>query len=417
MAWWKTWVTRLASRIWFRLALFTVGAIAVVLIAWLLGPYLPSVLSADLGQDSVGTILEIMATSMLAVTTFSLTAMISAYSAAARATTPRATQLLIDDPTSQNALSTFLGAFVFSIVGIVALGLEAFGDEARAVLFIASLIMIAIVVGTLLRWIHHLTGFGRVPDTIDRVERAATQAACDYARAPRFGGSQEREPAAGVTEIRAGRPGCVTGIAMESLQEWADRADARVHVDVLPGRTVGQGQCLGRVESDSSVSEADLGHLCEAFLIEDHRTYEQDPRLGFVALAEIGSRALSPSTNDPGTAIEALNAIERTFTHVLTAQPDTDVPYPRVHVPAPNLGDLIEDALRPVARDGAPLVEIGLRVQRVLEHLLALAEPRDVAVFVGASERAERRALDGLVDAGDRELVQRAAREARAVAD
>ena len=48
--------------------------------------------------------------------------MISAFSGAAAGTTPRATQLLVDDPTSQNALSTFLGSFVFSIVGIIALG-------------------------------------------------------------------------------------------------------------------------------------------------------------------------------------------------------------------------------------------------------------------------------------------------------
>ncbi|WP_161794515.1 DUF2254 domain-containing protein [Demequina globuliformis] len=405
-------MTRVAAQVWFRLVLFTVGAVAVVLVAWLAGPYLP-MLGADLGQDSVGTILNIMATSMLAVTTFSLTAMISAYSAAAQGTTPRATQLLVEDPTSQNALSTFLGAFVFAIVGIIALGLDAFGEQARSVLFIATLVVIATVVVTLLRWIHHLTEFGRVPDIIDRVERAATTAACEYAKAPHLGGSVARDAPGPVTEFRAHSPGCVTGISMAQLERWARKADARVHVDVLPGVTVGKGTVLGRVEGRTEVSDADAHELRGAFLIEDHRTYEQDPRLGLVALSEIGSRALSPSTNDPGTAIEVLNALERVFIRVLTTRPDPEVPYPHVHVPQPRFEDLIEDAFRPVARDGAALVEIGLRVQRVLGHLIDVADPREAQQLVEASERGERRAVASLRDEGDRDLVRRAALAAR----
>ncbi|HBT33924.1 MAG TPA: DUF2254 domain-containing protein, partial [Pusillimonas sp.] len=46
-------------------------------------------------------------------------------------------------------------------------------------LFVVSLAMILIVALTLLRWISHLTYFGRVGNTTERVEKAA-QSALEY---------------------------------------------------------------------------------------------------------------------------------------------------------------------------------------------------------------------------------------------
>ncbi|MDE0573483.1 DUF2254 domain-containing protein [Demequina sp. B12] len=413
---WRTVVSRLASAVWFRAVLFTVGAVAVVALAWWLGPTLDDAVDVEFGQDSVSQILQILATSMLAVTTFSLTAMISAYAAAAQSTTPRATQLLVEDPTSQNALSTFLGAFVFAVVGIIALATDIFGDGARTILFIATLTVVVIVVITLLGWIHHLTEFGRVPDILDRVEAAATATACDYARRPRLGG----QPAVVVPEhavrIVASRPGCLTGVALDELNSWARRVDAHVHLAVLPGVTVGAAEVVAWVESSATLTNDELATVSRAFLVEPHRTYEQDPRLGLVALAEIASRALSPSTNDPGTAIEALNAMERVFTRVMETEPESGVRYDRLYVPELAFDDLVEDGFRPIARDGAALVEVGLRLQRVVAHLMVRATAQEQEVLAGASQRAQARALAALTDPGDQRLVTEAAERARASA-
>ncbi len=230
---WRTFLTRLTRQIWFRATLFTVGAIILVIIAGALGPYLPADLK--LGEDAVQNILQILATSMLAVTTFSLTAMITAFGSVASQTTPRATQLLVTDSTSQNALSTFLGSFVFAIVGIIALSTDRFIDQARSILFLGTLAVIALVSITLLRWIAHLTTFGRVPDIIDRVERAASDAACAYARNPFLGGEPPAEIPRAAHPVPAPHAGLVTGIAMQTLQEFATKHDARVHVVTLPG--------------------------------------------------------------------------------------------------------------------------------------------------------------------------------------
>ncbi|WP_061965798.1 DUF2254 domain-containing protein [Demequina aurantiaca] len=408
---WRTVLARLPQRIWFRLAVFTVIAVALALFAGIAGPYLPDAVSVEFGQDSVENILQILATSMLAVTTFSLTAMVSAYASAAARGTPRATQLLIADRTSQNALSSFLGSFVFAIVGIVALSTGYYGEQGRVILYFGTLVVIAVVVGTLMQWISHLTGFGRMADVIDRVEMAASDAACEYARHPRLGGAADVDIPGGAIAVASTRVGCLTGISMSVLQSVAEEANLRLHVATMPGVAVDYGTVLAFVEG--SLTDESRERITGAFRVENHRTYEQDPRLGFVALAEIASRALSPSTNDPGTAVEVLNAIQRVFTQVLTTDAIAEVKYSRVHVPVTAFADLVEDAFRPIARDGAPMVEVDLRLQSVLEALVRIASPAEREALVATSHDAETRAIAALSAAADADLVRKQSAQAR----
>ena len=414
----KTFVTRLPQRIWFRLVVFMAGALVLTWTSVEFGYLLPDALAVDFGQNAALRILEILATSMLAVTTFSLTAMISAYSSAAAGTTPRATQLLVADRTSQNALSSFLGSFVFAIVGIIALSTDSFTEKGRSLLFLGTLVVIAVVVGTLLRWIYHLTRFGRVPDVIDRVEEAACDAMVAFAREPHLGGVEPVQIPADAVAVRADKAGSITGVDMERLQHVAVAEKARVHVAARPGKAVGVGSVLAYLsggERDQAAEADAASKVRKAFRVERHRTYEQDPRLGVVALSEIGSRALSPSTHDPGTAVEVLNAMQRALTAWFETERAEQARFPLVHVPAVTLRDLLEDGLRPLARDGAGTVEVGLRVQRVLRDLVELAgragAVADVDMLKEASRDAAARGVRALVDAGDVALVERAAAE------
>ena len=84
-----------------------------------------------------------MATSMLAVSTFSLSVLASAYASASSAATPRATRLVVADPQSQKSVAVFLAAFIFSIVGVVAMGTGRYGPAGRMVLFVCALGVLA----------------------------------------------------------------------------------------------------------------------------------------------------------------------------------------------------------------------------------------------------------------------------------
>lgn len=181
---WQWLLTQSTKRLWFRASLFSLLGVVTALMAMILKDYVPITLSAKIGADAVDKILGIIASSMLAVTTFSLSTMVAAYSAASSSVTPRATTLLMEDSTTQNALATFIGSFLFSLVGIIALSTGAYGSQGRVVLFAVTLVVVILIVYTLLRWIDHLSRLGRVGETIDRVEAATLKAVRDRAERP-----------------------------------------------------------------------------------------------------------------------------------------------------------------------------------------------------------------------------------------
>ncbi len=369
-------LTRARRQIWFRAAAISLFAVLVAATAGTFARHVPYEFTGNIGQDSVGTVLNIIASSMLAVTTFSLTAMVSAYGSATQLATPRATQLLVSDPTSQNALSTFLGAFIFAVVGIIGLQTHLYGGQGRTVLLIATVLLIVLVTVTLLHWIGHLAGFGRMSDVIDRVEKAACAAMGDFARAPHLGGRPPVPEPDDAGPLHADAIGYVTHVDVAALSRIAARGGLVVHVDAIPGTLVHDGRPLMRVTG--ALGADDRPALVEAFTIERHRSFDHDPRLGVIALAEIASRALSPATNDPGTAIEVLNALLRTFA-VLPAQDHaSNAELPPVHVRRPSIEEMLDDAFLPIIRDGASASEVAIRLLktlRALEAALPHAEP------------------------------------------
>lgn len=92
-------LARVIQKVWVRATLFTAIAIGFALAAGFIGSLLPFSLSIELGQNAVDSVLQIIATAMLTATTFSVTAMVTAYSSATTIATPRSTKLLIADPT------------------------------------------------------------------------------------------------------------------------------------------------------------------------------------------------------------------------------------------------------------------------------------------------------------------------------
>jgi uncharacterized membrane protein len=387
---WSWILRRIVRQIWFRAAIISLLSVALAIVAGLVTPYLPYTFDADIGQRSVGTILQIMASSMLAVTTFSLTAMVSAYSSATQLATPRATQLMVSDPTSQNALSTFLGAFVFSMVGIVGLNTSAYGHDGRIILFAATAFIILLVVGTLLRWIGHITAFGRMADVIDRVEEAATEAMQDFAARPYLGVRAPVAIPADAVALNAPQTGYITHIDVVALGTLAERHGLTIYVDALPGAMMHPARTLLQVEGETN--DAVRIALGKTFTIERHRSFDQDPRLGLIALSEIASRALAPATNDPGTGIEVLNALLRVF---LTLRPgavsvdDEGKPHP-VHIGRPTMDDMLTDAFGPILREGVQEIEVSLRLTATLAALHANLPDAQVAIERWAHRHAKR---------------------------
>jgi uncharacterized membrane protein len=148
---WKWLVIRQARRLWVRAFLFALLGIVSALAAVVLSPILPVGWASKIGADALDNILGILASSMLVVATFSLSTMASAYAAASSGTTPRVVQLLMADSRTQNATATFIGGFLYSLVGIIALSTGIYGESGRIVLFFVTILVAGFIVLTFIR--------------------------------------------------------------------------------------------------------------------------------------------------------------------------------------------------------------------------------------------------------------------------
>ncbi|MGB7405928.1 MAG: DUF2254 domain-containing protein [Pacificimonas sp.] len=392
---WRYLLNRFVRRIWFRATLYSVAAVLVAILSGFVAPYLPFPIQLELASGSVDKILSILSSSMLAVTTFSLSIMVSAYAAAAGNSTPRATSLLINDSVASNTLATFVGSFLFAVVGIIGLAAGLYGDDGRIILFIATLVVLFFVTASLLRWIEQLTKFGRVGDTIGRVETVAAAAARSWAKYPRLGAEEAIEIPEECAPLYVEDVGYIQHVDMEALNDLAKSAGGAIHLQKVPGQFVGPDRPVAMMVTEPDGEKR--RKMSECFTIGPDRSFDQDPRFGLIVLSEIASRALSPAVNDPGTAIQVLTAGVRVIEAFSEGHSEREeAKYEHVYARDIDCAEMLEDFINPIARDGASLLEVQLRLQRSLE-MVALAE-RDL--FGQAANRlsalALKRSLAGL---------------------
>lgn len=402
---------RLSKRMWVRTSLYCALGVVAALVGAFFKPSLPPGLAERFGADSVGHILGILASSMLVVATFSLNAMVSAFGMATTTVTPRAAKLLIEDNSAQTALATFIGAFLFAIVGLVALSTGLYGESGRMVLFVATVLVIVLITVTLLRWIERLSRFGRVGESIDMVEAATRRAMQARARAPWLGGVPAVEPPPDGVRIEAARVGYVEHLDVGRLQEVAEECGVEVHVVSLPGALAVPGRPLAVVTG--ALGDEAAGKLREAFSVGDARSFEHDPRYGLVVLTEIAVRALSPAVNDPGTCIDVIGTVVRLLDGWSDARIEhaghAEVSCPRVFVPALHEADMYDDVFPMIAREGAHMREIGIRLQKAFS---ALARSRHAPSAEAARKHARQaldRAMESLAFDADREALREVA--------
>jgi uncharacterized membrane protein len=353
---------------------------------------------------------------MLAVTTFSLGTMVTAFGAATSNATPRAARTLIDDPISQNVLSTFIGAFVFAIVGLIAASVDLYGEDGRAVLLAATGIVIGIVIVTLFGWVDYLANLSRLGAVVEKLEERAAALLAERARTPFLGALPPTGAPPDATPIALAQTGYVARIDLERLEATAEQAQGAVHVALGPG---GLADPLRPVAyADWPADAATRARLADCFSIANERSLDQDPRHALIVLGEVASRALSPGVNDPGTAIGVIARQQRLLTDWARTPAEGGPPaYPHLHLPGLDVEELVEDAFGPLARDGAPMVEVGLRLQKTLLRLATLGDADLAAAAAAQSRRALDQAEAALVLPADHARLAAVAREVATAAE
>ncbi len=155
-------LNRIRELLWVKPLVVCILSILAVFLASIANHFNPGSWIPDITADSIETLLVIIASSMLVISIFAVGSMIAAYESASNSATPRSFSVVIADDTSQNALSTFIGAFIFSVVALVALQNGYYEKVGRFALFLITLSVFAVVIINFLRWIDRIARLGRL---------------------------------------------------------------------------------------------------------------------------------------------------------------------------------------------------------------------------------------------------------------
>lgn len=389
----------LLRRLWVRVVAIALLSVVAVLASKLIGPVLPATLGEVFGAASVDRLLDILSSSMLAVTTFSLTVIVTVHRAVSLQWTPRAHRIQLRDSSSQMVLATFMGAFIYALVSIILRAASVFDEREILVLFATTLVVLLLVVVMLLRWIVRLQTMGSLADIADRIQDLTVKAVRNRMGAPCLGAQALTADVvipAGAREVRAKQSGYVVRIFPSVIEEKARACDGVVFVLPMVGDYVSRGAVLARVTDPGLVdcvrTNVEIGEM---------RDLEQDPAFGLRVLAEIASKALSPGVNDGGTAIDMIDRMTWVLEswdgpretvdnskgprETVEGSPRHDHLFIRPFDPA----QLVVGPFGMVARDGVDVLEVQQVIQARLADLARHPDP-DIAA---AADRLRREAL------------------------
>lgn len=411
---WLFTLLQVRRRLWFTVALYIALGVAAALAAAHLGPYVPSDFPLKVGSDAVDDLLSILASSMLAVATFSLATLVTAYTSVVGAVSPHAARLLVSVGAIRNTLATFIGAFVYAMVGIVALHTGYYGAEGRVILFFVTVAVLVGVIVAMLRWIGELSSLGQSGNVIDRVADATAEAL----RAPL---SQRRAATTSRPQdalaVYAERLGYVQNIDIKGLERSARSRGVHIFLCVQPGDFVHGGEPL-LWAAGPPLDAACVRELHDRVTLGSERTHEQDPRYGMRVLGEIAARALSPGVNDAGTARDVIARAVILLRDWVVENPIDDAPDAAGPVVRPALSGrvLLEEAVGPIIRHGAEHPGLQTELQHALAGLAALPDPELSTAAWHVSRDALAQSSRSIARQADRRRVRDAAMRVLAAA-
>ena len=322
--------SRLRQSFWFLPALLCVAAVALaeglIFADQQLGDsdlgaldFLITMVGESGSRDLLGAIAGSMLT--VASTTFSITIAVLALSSSTYG--PRLVRNFMADRGNQLVLGIFVATFLYSLVvlrSIRVIGTDQ-GDYFVPHLAVNVAVLLAVLsIGVLVYFIHHISDSVQVwtlaeqvrTDLIAVVNRLYPEGSGRDAREVEGEHAEPEVPERLETDgvlLTSHQSGYVQDIDLDGLLSLAHEHDLLISLKVRPGKHVTEGAGLAVLWPPGDLDDNLRGSARQAVRIGRARTPLEDVEFAALQLEEMAVRALSPSTNDPYTAINALDSL------------------------------------------------------------------------------------------------------------
>ena len=402
--------------LWFVPTVFMVlSAVAALLLVWvsdlteLEASTLPIIFSA--GVDGARAMLQAIAGSIITVAgvTFSIT--IVALQLTSTQFSPRVLRNFLRDRSNQLVLGVFMGTFTYTLLVLRSIRSEDENASAfvPALAISGALVLALVSLFMLIYFIHHISVRIQVTsivatvadDTLETIERLSRRWRDDEDRSwqavreptaatvPPSGAIPAESSAGSRHLLPAQESGYLQFVDIEGLVAVARDAGGRLQLLVPPGSWVQGGVPVAAFEWLDGSGDPDLedmaGSIHANLGVGHERSMAEDVAFGIQQLVDVTLKAISPSVNDPTTAMNCIDRLVQVLVAVGTS-PESPRAFidadgtRRLEIPFPTFDELIGLSFDQVRHHGAGMTAVVLHMARALTMLRALPPDRQPAI-------------------------------------
>ena len=407
----------LQGRLWFIPAIMSLAALGLAYV--LLGP------GIDLFEDFTGSwwlysgdagtardLLSTLLAGMITMTSLVVSITVVVLSLAANQLGPRLIYNFIEDRRIQVVIGQFVATILYTLLALRTIGEELGGDAAvpHVVVTVASVLTISCLFALLFH--VNLIAHSIVSDTI--VREVANSLDEAVGRLPREPGPARGEvatfspswPHRCATSI--GKSGYVQLIDHEGLCKLACDHDLQIVLDIRAGHFVLAHSAHFEVRAHQPVSDEILDGIAGMVIVGAGRTPTQDLEFSVRQLVEIALRALSPSLNDPFTAIAVIDrlaaALEILSDRALPPSEYRDEDgQVRLIADAIDFEGLVDAAFNQIRRSAASSTSVLIGLAHRLADLLRIVASQDQRDAIAKHLKMIERTAQGIAEPNDRD--------------
>ncbi|RRJ83383.1 DUF2254 domain-containing protein [Aestuariirhabdus litorea] len=368
--------------------------------------------------EGVSAVLQVVASSMITMAGVVFSMTLVALSLASSQLGPRLLRNFMSDTPTQLVLGTFISTFLYCLVVLRAV------RRSEELAFVPHLsVMVGVLlavasVGVFIYFIHHVSVSIQANEVAGRIGRELIESADQLF--PAGEGGEGPEPDAELLEsmgresapFYAQADGYLQFVDVAALIALARQEDLVFRLEVQPGRYVIAGTPLLRVWPPNRLTRALVEPLQGCFVQGRQRTRAQDIEHGVEQLVEVALRALSPSLNDPFTAMTCIDHLGAALSRLAAGELPSPYRYDdqqrlRLIAPADNFVAIASAAFAPIRQHSGGSAAVNLHLLDTLAQIIGFTRrPQDRAVLMEQGQMIAHRAREGGFDAQVSEQLQ-----------
>jgi len=409
-------IDRLRTSLWFVPALFAIGAFVAAAATLTIDRDIASENSRFFlfggTAEAARSILSTIAASMLTFTGLVFTITMLVLQQAATQLSPRVIRTFLRDWQNQAVLGMFVATFLYTLLVLRDVRSVEVGEFVPGLSVWIAFVLLVASVGAFIYYINHMAQAIRATTVLDNIA-AETRQAIDKLYPAELGLEPEAVPPLPPPPsgrlVAATSSGILVSVEESGLMELAVEWDAILELIPRPGDFVPEGSPLFRVRDGQRLSPEDVSRLRGKANLGDERSFQQDASFGFRQLVDIALRALSPGTNDPTTAAQAIDRIHdllrrlanRSFPSAVRLDESGS---PRLILPRPDWDDHVRLAVVEIRLASGGQIQVVRRLRGMLEELMVAAEGQRRQILVEQLQALDAAVASDFAGATDRRL-------------